>query len=136
MKSFEQVDLADDDVEMVGGKDPMLSSVDNKDSLARSRSRSLSSDSINDIEPLVYNKQRKTKALKREPRAKKGQNHSRTPVPMLPQLYNSPRIPVVSRPVFPKMSSSSITFPLPKGLKDLPSVSSVYSTRYLDLTIK
>ena len=118
---------------MVGGKDPMLSSVDSKDSLARSRSRSLSSDSINDIEPLVYNKQRKIKALKREPRAKKAQNQSRTPVPM--QLYNSPRIPVVSRPVFPKISSSSITFPLPKGLKDLQSVSSIYSTRYYSVKL-
>ena len=136
-----QCDDDADDMEMVSAKDPMLSSIGAENPKMW---RTLSSESIDDADTLVYFKPRKPKYMKKEPRKTRKKP---SPVrPCVPEVYAPPppRIPVVSRPVCAARQArlrspallpdtGSIIFPLPHEIKQLPklgsasSVSSFYS---------
>ena len=93
-KSFEQLDdLMDDDVHPVSRHDPMFSSIDCDLSSSSSKlSRCSSTESTEDSDPMPYQQkklqQKEKKKLKRHQAANKPR----------PELYNTPRIPVVLRP--------------------------------------
>ena len=121
--------------------DPMLSSSNSSDS--PSLRRSLSSESINDSEPLVFFKTNKSKpkAMKKEPRKIK-KKPSLPPRPAIPDtIIQPPRMPVVSRPVISRIQSKTPTtdqpllFPLPHELQNLPKLGSSspvsFYSRYL-----
>jgi len=125
-----QVDDADDAEMVSNSTDPMLSSSNSSDS--SSLRRSLSSESINDSEPLVFFKTNKSKpkAMKKEPRKIK-KKPSLPPRPAIPDtIIQPPRMPVVSRPVISRIQSKTPTtdqpllFPLPHELQNLPKLGS------------
>jgi len=125
-----QVDDADDAEMVSNSTDPMLSSSNSSDS--PSLRRSLSSESINDSEPLVFFKTNKSKpkAMKKEPRKIK-KKPSLPPRPAIPDtIIQPPRMPVVSRPVISRIQSKTPTtdqpllFPLPHELQNLPKLGS------------
>ena len=123
LKSFEQLDDLDDDVEMVTKEDPMLSSFGSSDVSNVKRTLSTESDS----EASYHHKARK--GQKTGTKDRKTKRRVTTPVQLL-ELHNSPRIPVVSRPVFSRSRSAkssspspaNIIFPLPKEVYQLPNV--------------
>ena len=102
LKSFEQLDDLDDDVEMVTKEDPMLSAFasSNKTKVKRT----LSTESLDSElgSPGQYQKSKKgPKTEKKNIRKIKRRVSSAAPVL---ELHNSPRIPVVSRPVYSQVS--------------------------------
>ena len=132
MKIFEQLDdLMDDDIHPVSRNDPMFSSLDCDLSPSSSKlSRCSSTESTEDSDPMPYQQkklqQKEKKKLKRHQAANKPR----------PELYNTPRIPVVSRPYhfkhrlnlnlprapsndFSHSNASSMVFSLPQGLSKL-----------------
>eukprot|EP00090_Calanus_glacialis_P016228 TRINITY_DN25448_c0_g1_i1.p1 TRINITY_DN25448_c0_g1~~TRINITY_DN25448_c0_g1_i1.p1 ORF type:complete len:462 (-),score=110.84 TRINITY_DN25448_c0_g1_i1:50-1435(-) len=138
-KTFEQLDdLTDDDTHPVSRNDPMFSSLDcelSPSSTSSSKlSRCSSTESTEDSDSMTYQQ----KKLQRKEK-KKVKRHTTANKPR-PELYNTPRIPVVSRPyhfkprfnlslpaeiprassnVFTHSSASSMVFPLPQGLNQL-----------------
>jgi len=138
-KTFEQLDdLTDDDMHLVTTNDPMFSSLEcelSPSSTTSSKlSRSSSTESTEDSDSMIYQQKKLQKKEK-----KKVKRHTTTSKPR-PELYNTPRIPVVSRPyhfkarfnlslpsdpprpspsVFNPSSATSMVFPLPQGLNQL-----------------
>lgn len=118
LKTFEQLDdLIDEDSNPVSRKDPMFSSSPSK------LSRSSSTDSTEDSDYLPYQQK---KLQRKEKRKVKSQLTTHKP---RPELYDAPRIPVVSRPHHfkPRIASqessssneSSMVLPLPKVIPQL-----------------
>jgi len=102
----------------------MLSSVDN-DADTR-MSRSVSTDSINDSDPVInYKPRTKTKTVKKEPRkVKKKASPTRPCIPSSSRALHISSHPCgvqTNHSKFPS-STDSITFPLPKGLQNLPKI--------------
>ena len=121
LKSFEQLDDLDDDVEMVTKEDPMLSAFASSDK--RKVKRTLSTESLDSEtgSPGYYQKSKKSqKTEKKNSRKIKRRVSSQNQAVL--ELHNSPRIPVVSRPVFSQSRlvspvpapAANIIFPLPK----------------------
>ena len=126
LKSFEQLDDLDDDVEMVTKEDPMFSAFDASD--GSKVARALSTESLDSDTSYYQKAKRGQKTQKKEARKTKRRVSSQTS--QILELHNSPRIPVVSRPVFsksrflssPSPSKPNIIFPLPKEVYQLPLV--------------
>ena len=121
LKSFEQLDDLDDDVEMVTKEDPMLSGFASSDKSKVKRSLSTESLDSERGSPDYYQKSKKSqktekKNIRKVKRRVSSQNQN------VLEIQNSPRIPVVSRPVFsksrlvssPSAPAANIIFPLPK----------------------
>jgi len=144
-KTFEQLDdLTDDDMHLVTRNDPMFSSLEcelSPSSTTSSKvSRCSSTESTEDSDSMIYQQKKLQKKEK-----KKVKRHTTASKPR-PELYNTPRIPVVSRPyhfkarfnlslpaeiprtppsVFKPSSASSMVFPLPHGLNQLADSHSI-----------
>ena len=141
MKIFEQLDdLMDDDIHPVSRHDPMFSSLDSDLSSSSPKlSRCSSTESTEDSDSMSYQQ----KKLQHKEKKKVKRHH--TANKPIPELYNTPRMPVVSRPyhfkprfnislpvLIPKASStelhssntSSMVFPLQvqQGLSQLANL--------------
>lgn len=123
LKSFEQLDDLDDDVEMVTKEDPMLSGFASSDKSKVKRTLSTESLDSERGSPDYYQKSKKSqktekKNIRKVKRRVSSQNQN------VLEIQNSPRIPVVSRPVFsksrlvssPTAPAANIIFPLPKEM--------------------
>ena len=113
--------LLDDDVEMVTKEDPMLSGFASSDKSKVKRTLSTESLDSERGSPDYYQKSKKSqktekKNIRKVKRRVSSQNQN------VLEIQNSPRIPVVSRPVFsksrlvssPSAPAANIIFPLPK----------------------
>ena len=124
----------DDDINPVSRHDPMFSSLDFEMSSSSSKlSRCSSTESTEDSDSMSYQQK---KLQRKEKKKVKRQQTAHKP---RPELYNTPRIPVVSRPYLHKQrfnlsfpvpmprasheflpsAASSMVFPLPQGLSQL-----------------
>ena len=116
LKSFEQVDMDDDDIDTVTRDDPMLSSYGANGSSGSSiSSRGSSVESVDELEsrPLAT----KSKIV-----PKRRKRNSQQPIP---EAFRPHRIPVVSRPVRVPVQvggEATLVFPLPAGLRELEEV--------------
>ena len=105
LKSFEQLDDLDDDVEMVTKEDPMLSAFASSEKTKVKRTLSTESLDSELGSPGCCQKAKKGQKTEKK-NIRKIKRRVSPSVPVL-ELHNSPRIPVVSRPVYSQVDWST-----------------------------